>query len=271
MINGTFDISGNNVTYNSPMWYNGALTISGSNVTFNMGPVVSVGNHTGNGSTVRNCDVYYSGTCSGGTFNGTNYNYTPPVQWPTINTVYYSQRYHYRTTTTRELAFSVVSGSGTFSVVGTTIVVVYPQTTGAIIFAENCNLTIRGTVRGRVTIVSSGTAGSTTQGCVTVSQNFRYANGLNVASAQDSIAVIAKNKITFTANNQVVNGLYFVEQGTTNLSGTGTGSFTLTGVRCSGLSSSYSPITYTYDANLMRFPPPGLPEKPVLVMWRVEG
>ncbi|HOW26881.1 MAG TPA: hypothetical protein PK876_00050 [Elusimicrobiota bacterium] len=273
MINGAFTITGSNVIYTGGMYTNGAMTISGSNVTFNGGAVISNGNHTGSGTTTHNADVYYLGSCSGGTYNGARYSYVPDVDWPTINTTYYSQRYHYRTTANQTWNFSVVGGSGTFNVVGTTTVVTIPAS-GAILFTENNNLTVYGTVRGRVIIVCSGTLGSTTQGCITVSGNLRYANGTNLASAQDSLALMAKNRITFTAPNIVVNGIYFVEQaGTTQLQGTssGTGSFSLYGVRCSGLSSYYSSALFQYDPNLVQFPPPGLPEKPFLVMWRVEG
>ncbi|MBI4395927.1 MAG: hypothetical protein HY548_02445 [Elusimicrobia bacterium] len=279
MINGPFGISAGNVTYTGGLWFNGALNITGGNVTFNGGPVISNGNHTGVGSTVRNCDVYYQGTASGGTFNGARYNFVPPVQWPTINTAYYSLHYNHMTASDQTWQFNVVGGSGTFSVVSSTVVVTIPPT-GAILFAQNCNLTLRGTVQGRVTIVCSGTAGSPSQGNVTIDDNFVYANGTNSASARDSIAVMATNRITFsrTGADLTVNGIYFVEQGTLNISLSGSAGrvFNLNGVRCSGISinpgNSFSGgRNLTYDPNLALYPPPGLPEKPVLVMWQLEG
>lgn len=276
MINSAFTISGDNVNYTGGMWFNGNLNVTGANVTFNGGPIISVGNHTGNGSTVRNCDVYYQGTASGGTFNGTNYNWVPDVSWPTINTAYYQQHYHYKTNAAQTWLFSVVGGIGQFAVVGTTVVVQIPPT-GAILFAENCNLTVRGTVRGRIVIVASGAAGSATQGRVTVDNNLVYANGTNSASIEDSLAVMAKNQIIFTrtAADLTVNGIYFVEQAGSNITLTGSAgrTFNLFGVRCSGISLSPANSFSTarnliYDPNLVKYPPPGLPEKPVLVSWR---
>jgi hypothetical protein len=276
MINSAFTISAANVNYSGGMWFNGNLSITGANVTFNGGPIISVGNHTGVASTVRNCDVYYLGSATGGTFNGTKYSWVPDVNWPTINTTYYSQRYHYRTTAAQTWVFSAPGGAGQFAVVGTTIVVPIPAS-GAILFAENCNLTIRGTVRGRVIVVASGAAGSATQGRVTVDDNLVYANGTNSASAQDSLAVMAKNQITFTktAADLTVNGIFFVEQAGSNITLTGSSgrTFNLHGVRCSGISISpsnsfSSARNLIYDPNLVKYPPPGLPEKPVLVSWR---
>lgn len=62
-------------------------------------------------------------------------------------------------------------------------------------FANNTNVTIRGTVRGRVTVVVAGPALSATAGNLRVNGSLVYANGTNTASAQDSFAALASNNI----------------------------------------------------------------------------
>ncbi|MFH1619895.1 MAG: hypothetical protein ABIG11_08320 [bacterium] len=272
MLNGPFTISASNVTYDGGLWFNGNLKVTGSNVRFRGGPLVVNGNVTAPASAVLDGDLYYSGGSAGNlTVLGMKYNFTPPTSWPVLDFNYYDAHYTYKTTSNRTVIFN---STGTFTVVG---VGMYPiPAAGAIIYGENCNLTIRGIVSGRVTAVAYGAIGSGTQGNITVNDNLYYAGASSIAaSAQCSFAAMARNSIAFskTGADLLVAGVYFVEQGTSNMSMTGsTGRiFRLYGVRTQGISVSgfTGGRELHYDANLRSFPPPGLPERALLVNWKL--
>lgn len=275
MVNGPFSISASNLSYLGGLWSNGNLNVSGSNVRFNGGPVVVNGNVTGAASVVIDGDLYYSGTSAGSvSVLGNRYNFIPATTWPTLDFNYYDAHYTYKTTVSRTI---VLNSTQTFTVVGVGTYAI--PAAGAIIYGENCNLTVRGPVSGRVTVVAGGTIGSGTQGNITVSDSVYYAVGSSVAaSAAASFGALARNRITFskTGSNLTVVGVYFVEQGTNNMTLTGSSGrrFWLYGVRTQAISVSpgtsfNSGIALAYDANLRAYPPPGLPEKALLVNWKM--
>ena len=275
MVNGPFTISASNVGYDGGLWFNGNLTVTGANVNFRGGPMVVNGNVTAPASAVLDGDLYYSGASAGSlTVLGTKYNFVPSTTWPTLNFSYYDAHYTYKTTTSKTIVFN---STGTFTVVGGATLAIPPS--GALIYAENCNLTLRGAVSGRVTAVAGGAVGSGAQGNITVSNDIYYAGASSItASALYSFAALARNGITFSkaAGNLVAVGVYFVEQGTSNMTLTGAAGarFWLYGVRTQGItispaSSFNGGRALVYDPSLRSFPPPSLPEKALLVNWKL--
>ena len=273
MVNGPFTISASNVSYDGGFYTNGNLSVTGSNVRFNGGPVVVAGNLSGAASVVIDGDLYYSGTGAGSvTVTGTKYNFIPAITWPTLDFAYYDAHYTYKTTTNQTIIFN---STGTFTVVGGATYAIPAD--GALIYAQNASLTLRGIVSGRVTAVAGATsAGNCTSaaGKITVNDNLYYVGASSIsASAGASFAALARNCTTFTKTGAdlLVVGVHFVEQGTSNMKLTGSSGkrFQLYGVRTQGISVSgfTGGITLKYDNNLRTFQPPGLPEKALLVNW----
>lgn len=275
MVNGPFTISASNVSYDGGLWMNGNLTVTGANVRFNGGPLVVKGNVVAPVSAVLDGDLYYSGASAGNlTVLGTKYNFIPSTTWPALDFNYYDAHYTYKATANQTIVFN---STGTFTVVGGGTFVI--PSGGAVLYGEDCNLTLRGVVSGRVTVVAGGPVGSGTKGNITVSDSIYYAGaGSTTASALYSFAALARNRITFSkaSGNLVAAGIYFVEQGTGNMTLTGAAGarFWLYGVRTQGISispgSSFSGgRSLVYDPNLRSFPPPALPEKALLVNWKL--
>lgn len=268
MVNGDFTV-GATANYLGGFYTNGNLSITGSNVRFSGGPVVVRGNFNGNNAVVDG-DVYCSGAVSNVTINGQRYTYTPSLTWPALSFSYYDAHYTYKTTTAQTIVFN---STGTFTVVGGATYAIPSQ--GAIIYGENTNLTIRGVVSGRVTVVAGSTAvGScaSATGKITVSDNLYYVTASSIAaSATSTFAALARNCIVFSKSNANLTaaGIYFVEQGTNNiqLSGSSGYKFYLYGVRSQKASTSGFTPYYTYDPNLRSYQPPGLPERALLVNW----
>ncbi|MFA6003327.1 MAG: hypothetical protein WC881_04595 [Elusimicrobiota bacterium] len=277
MINGPFTISADNAAYDGGLWINGNLSVTGSNVRFNSGPLVINGNLSGAASVVLDGDLYQSGASAGSvTILGNRYNFVPSVSWPTLNFNYYDAHYTYKTTSNKTIVFN---STGTFTIVnGPTLAI---PSDGAIIYAENANLTVKGVVSGRVTVVAGGATGncSSATGKITVSDNLYYVGASSIsAGANQALAALARNCITFskTSANLLAVGIFFVEQGTSNMTLTGSNNknFWLYGVRTQGItispSNSFSNLrSLNYDANLRAYPPPGMPEKAMLVNWKL--
>ena len=229
----------------------------------------------GAASVVIDGDLYYSGTSAGSvTVLGNRYNFIPSVNWPALDFAYYDAHYTYKTSVNQTIVFN---STGTFTVVGGATYAIPAQ--GAIIYAENANLTIRGIVSGRVTAVAgAATAGNcaSAAGRIIVNDNLYYVGASSIAaSANASFAALARNCVTFTKTgaNLLVAGVFFAEQGTVNMRLTGSAGyrFWLYGVRTQGISvSGFSGgISLNYDANLRSFQPPGLPERALLVNWKL--
>ncbi|MDE2143424.1 MAG: hypothetical protein KGJ84_13535 [Elusimicrobia bacterium] len=272
MINGPFTISGSHVTYEGGMWINGALGVTGSNVTWNGGPLIVNGSVTGASGAVLNGSLFYSGAGTGSlAVNGSKYNFVPSASWPTIDTNFYYANSTYISTTTQSIVFN---STGSFTVVGGASYGI--PATGAILYCSACNFTLSGVVSGRVTAVAAGSSGSGAQGNITVKNGLYYAGASSMsATAANSFAAMASNTIAFTraSGNMLATGTYFVQNGTTNMRATGAAgaTFWLNGVRTQGMSVSgfNGGFTLSYDANLVAYPPPGLPETPMLVNYRV--
>ncbi|KAF0127191.1 MAG: hypothetical protein FD189_456 [Elusimicrobia bacterium] len=287
LINGGFTISASNVTYYGKWWITGNLSITGSNVRFAGGPLIVGGNLSVSGSNVRvDGDLYYGGSLSGSpAVDGTAYNFYPSdLVYPVIREEYYRANYAYRIAgTDRALRFDAHPSSSTFSIIGTTITVPVVES-GMIVLGENVNLTVYGTVRGRVTVATTNTGGS--KGRITVGQssaesNLLYYNPLTggtttSAALGSSIALIASNGITLQgktstpAQDHTVCGVFF-NRSSANISASGgsTRRLSIHGTRNKPISTSGfgGGTTMTYDTGLNSNPPPGLPERPVLVTW----
>jgi len=272
MINGPFTVSGSNVDYIGGMWVNGALSVTGSNVKWTGGPLIVNGSITGAAGATLDGTLYTSGASIGGlTVNGTRYNFVPTASWPTIDTNFYYANSTYVSTFTQTIVFN---STGTFTVVGGTSHAI--PASGAILYCSACNFTLSGVVSGRVTAVAAGTAGSGTQGNISVNNSLYYAGASSMsATAANSFAAMASNTIAFSkaSGNMYAAGTYFVQNGTTNMSVTGAAGarFWLNGVRTQGMTASgfTGGVTLSYDPNLVAYPPPGLPETPMLVNYRV--
>lgn len=275
MINGAFTVSASNIEYLGGFYTNGNLSVTGTNVTFNGGPVVVNGSLSGAASVKIEGDLYYSGASAGSvTVTGTKYHYIPSVSWPTLDFTYYAAQYTYTTTTDQTIVFN---STGTFTVVGGATYAIPAQ--GAIIYANNANLTVKGAVSGPVTVVAgsstAGTCGSAT-GKITVADNLYYAGASSVtASANGAFAALASNCVLFskTGADLLAVGVYFVQNGTSNMQANGSAGKRLQiwGVRTQGitLTGFSGGVAIVYDAALRSFQPPGLPEKALLVNWNL--
>ncbi|HAX61015.1 MAG TPA: hypothetical protein DCX95_00420 [Elusimicrobia bacterium] len=252
---------------------NGNVSLGGSD-TFN-GDFICVGNMTGVSSNLINGNLYCTGSFGSVSVAGSKYNFVPEAIWPSIDVSYYDTYYNFKSTWTRTLQFL---SDGTFTVSGATAPVTIPSG-GCIIFAKNCNINISAsTVKGRVTVVASGTAGSTTQGNIWVNGNLNYANGTNNASDSDSVALMSHNYIYFnkTGSAHYVHGTTFSQYRSVK-NGSTPGSkkalyFYGTMIVNQGvsLSGGYNPRYYNFDTEISKYSPPGLPEKPYLVTWHMK-
>ena len=288
MINGVFTINASNITYFGKWWITGNLSITGSNVRFAGGPLIVGGNLSASGSNVAiDGDVYYGGSLTGNPdISGTSYNFYPSdMVYPALREDYYKVNYAYKITSDRTLRFNAYPSSGTFSIVGTTITVPIVGS-GMVILGENVNLSVYGTVRGRVTVATTNTSGS--KGTITVGQSsvdsdllyYDSLTGGTTTSAVygNSIALLASNGLTFQgktsnpAQDLTVCGIFF-NKGSGNISASGGSSkkLFLYGTRnkpvtLSGFGGGNS---MAYDVWLNANPPPGLPERPVLMTWHM--
>lgn len=290
LINGAFEISADNVTYYGKWWITGNLVISGDNVTFMGGPLIAGGNLTVSGSNVRvNGDLYYNGTISGSpVVSGTSYNFYPSdMVYPSLIDTYYRAKCNYKITADRTIRFNSHPSSSTFTLIGTTITVPVTEA-GMIIYGENVNLTLYGTVKGRVTVVTSNTSsskGKVTVGLSNQNADLVYYNPLTggtttSAVSGNSLAAISSNGLAFqgkttspTADLRAC-GVFF-DMSAANMTASGNSSRTmyLYGTRnkpiSMALATKFAGSIYTYDTWLNNFPPPGLPERPLLVTWHL--
>ena len=286
LIDGAFTISASNVAYAGKWWLTGNLTISGNNVTFDGGPLIVGGNLTVTGSNVRiNGDLYYNGTLTGSpTVTGTRYNFYPSdMAYPSLRDTYYRANCNYKLTTDRTIRFNAHPSSSTFTLIGTTVTLPVTEA-GFIIYGENVNLTLYGTVRGRVTVVTSNTSGA--KGKITVglsnqSSDLLYYDPLTGATTTsalygNSLAALSSNglafqgKTTSPAADLKACGVFF-NMGAANMTATGNSAKKLYiyGTRNKPVATTFGASVYTYDTWLNSFPPPGLPERPLLVTWHL--
>ncbi len=279
-----FTTSGSDVTYSGKLWANGGWVISGDNVRVQGGPVFVKGNisTSGSGDLTINGNLYRSGTRAGNiTVVGTDYNYLPTLTWPTLDTTYFETYYNVKVTADANVRFSTNSAQGRVTIGTTTYNI---PSTGFIIYGRNCTLTSSGTVRGHVTIASlrvSGTAG----GYVYVDGHMLYATPGSTmsANANDSLGVVSSygHEWTRAASGawRYITGVYWIDQGATSgandevhllVDGATNSNMHFTGTRNKSIRGTTSNMIIAYDTGLDTYPPPGLPEKPVLVTWHIK-
>jgi len=288
-LDGNFTTSASDVEYRGKMWINGTWSITGSNVSCAGGPVfvkdnVSVG--WGKSLTI-NGDLYYGGSIdSGVTVTGNAYNYFPLGDYPTIDTDFYEAHYNTKFTaadhwysgypssgwgwwqTETDYADLEFISDGTIAVNGGAQTISIPSS-GLIIYGENCNIRIRGTVHGKVTIVAD---------TIKVRDGISYANGTHHASNEDSFAALATESMywyTEEDSAMELHGAYFLDSTSEYIEaekeGWGSVPLNLYGTRNRGITTrGFSSSTLEFDPYLDRYPPPGLPEKPKLIKFNMK-
>jgi hypothetical protein len=211
------------------------------------------------------------------TITGNSYNYVPSFSWPTFNTEYYLSQAGTTTVTNQTVTFNS-SGQAVFTG-GPTINI---PSNGLIIFANNTNISISGTISGMVTVVAYDS--NATLGCgagagqINVTGNLFYAGGSSVtATAANSFAALASNCISFaSSSNMTVTGVYFVQgNGSPSMELSCTGgcskTFQLFGTRAAPITTVTGSFTTTiaYDPGLRAYQHPGLPEQAYLVNFNL--
>ncbi len=147
---------------------------------------------------------------------------------------------------------------------------------GGVIFVNEGIARISGTLRGRLTLVCSNV--------IYVHDDLVYANGTSLATEDDSLAIIALNEIYFCAKNISFNGIVFSQNKSinglfmesspyhlVNKGASDKGTFRLTGTTITAIpnevSNGFLDKFNAFDNYLRQYPPPQLPEKPVLAAW----
>lgn len=245
-------------------------------------------------------DLYVGGNnqFQSGDVSGTMYDFVPPVpQFKIDLSVYRSLA----TWTTNEPTAIRFNGDGTFQEVANddldNYVTILPSNvpslvrlqearsipaTGGIFLAENTNIGVWGTINPRVTVVATG--GSNTRGNIVVCDNIWYVkdDGVSISSSAtniSSLALLAGNSIwfkKFTEGDFSVRGVFYQEKYVAMRSGdnASTANFFLYGTRNAPLAITgheYKDGTFKqfYDGELRKFPPPGLPEQPMMVSFNI--
>lgn len=256
---------GSGASYSGKIRINGNLT-AGSGVTF-AGDVIVNGNISITAPVSITGDCYCSGTIPAAlTVTGTKYTYVPPFTWPNLNLSYYASNYNYKCTSSKTVTFN---SNGTFTIDSVNYTV---PAEGAIIYGEgtSTDLTISGTVKGHVTILAGRD--------IIITDNINYANGTNNADASDSIAIFAIRNTVLKKNSALtIHGIFFCQTGTIKgyySYGGSSRALYIYGARAMNqqvdTASYYDPRYYIYDSQAQSYPPPSLPEKPLLVSWQVK-
>lgn len=152
-----------------------------------------------------------------------------------------------------------------------TVANTYNLPSSAIVYV-NGNVTVKGEIGGRVSVVASNS--------INFDGNVTYSNGQTTADASHSAAFMAKDKLYFRANNLAVSGILKADN-SSNSSASFDSDYNTNGqyspstkntlnlkgnriVKGATNLSNYPNRTYGYDANLKYFRPPGIPVVPSL-------
>lgn len=152
-----------------------------------------------------------------------------------------------------------------------TVAATYNLPSSAIVYV-NGNITVKGEIGGRVSVVSANS--------INFDANTTYYNGQTKADATHSVAFMAKDKLYFRANTLTVSGILKADNSSNsavsfdadyNTSGVNNpatkNTLNLYGNRIIKGNSNlgdYPTRTYAYDSNLKYFRPPGIPVVPAL-------
>ncbi|MBN2406700.1 MAG: hypothetical protein JXJ19_03285, partial [Elusimicrobia bacterium] len=269
--------SGDDAVYDGPMWWNGDWEISGDNCTC-MGNVYVLEDisTSGWGDVEIFGDLYYGGSRSGNiTVHGNSYNYFPLGDYPdTINLDYYEAHYHVKYTAADQMADEdgtespgdyvrlTFNADGTIDVNGGLDTITIPAG-GIIIYGDNCNIRVQGTVHGRVTVVAQR---------LKVRNDLFYANGTHSASEDDSFAGISIYEIYYVSQTGAmeVHGSFYQQDTSNSELDTDNNDYDLYGTRNRGHHvAEVGDWTLHYDPYLNEFPSPGLPEKAKIINWHL--
>jgi len=288
MFNSATTLSGGSGTvYDGGFYVNGKFTLQNAGTVFVGGPVVVNGNLSGN-ATIDG-DLYYSGASKGAfTVDGSTYNFIPQITWPTLDFSYYEAYSTYITTSSVSVQ---LNSNKTYTIGGTDYSI---PASGAIIFANNADVTVSGAVSGMVTVVAGDSTNggcSSPAGIVDVSGGVYYVGASSIsANSGESFAALATNCINFYGSpnsGMTAVGIYFVQNGTANMNANcgctynafqkkyncsgcfGNQRFSLYGTRDQAINDSFPKFSAAYDPNLRSFQPPGLPEYAYLVNWNL--
>ncbi len=147
----------------------------------------------------------------------------------------------------------------------------YTLPSNAIVYV-NGNVTVKGEIGGRVSVVSSNS--------INFDGNLTYSNGQTTADENHSVAFIARDKLYFRANSLTVSGILKADN-SSNSSASFDGNYDTSGnsnpnakvslnlkgnriIKGSTNLSVYDNRVYGYDKNLKYFRPPGIPVVPSL-------
>lgn len=276
-----------NGVYEGAFYAKGTLGIDAPNQSWVGGDVVVTGNIDCNYNATIGGNLYLGGVKTGpGTLTvlGQTYSYAPMIDLPALDFNYYGTHYATKTTTGGWWRFnadatyqhcgqtSLSSCAGRWS----TPVAIGPE--GGIFYAERCNIGVFGTIARPVTVVASAaTSNDPNQGNVFIPENIVYSGGATTATKDYSFAILAKNTLQVYNEpnvNVVVVGVLYSELGPTPpsmylyLHGKGFDSW---GTNLVGgyFMEAYAFANFHPDPALNAYPPPGLPERPLLVNWDV--
>jgi hypothetical protein len=166
-----------------------------------------------------------------------------------------------------------------------------------IIVSTCSNIGVKGIIVPRVTIVAAGTSASENSGNIVIIDDIWYkdTDGVSISShanANSGLALLALNRIWLkkagSGNDLSIRGMLYGSYGVSQKGGSGNSSmdhFPVAGPRAGKLyfsgtrnalflmtANAYQDggLTHVYDGNLIKYPPPGLPQRPMLVSYSVE-
>jgi len=279
------------------LWVDGDLDVAGKDVVFRNGPVIVTGQYKGRPDTVfDNASLYcHQPTNPAPTLINTSQivtGFLPPVEWMSLSELSDGLNYHRKrhnlkfTGEDQEWEFFVQGGIGRLrNSAGVVLAELPAYPKGLVLVVEDANVTLRGQVKGRVTVVAAADPADPARGQVTIGDDLVY----DASSVGNSLAVLASHQIRIEDRGaggpeMIVQGLFYVDApGATSISVLAPEALPPAYNRSLRLQGSLlSPfthdgeafpggITITHDPALLKHRPPQVPEKPVLVTWRLQG
>ena len=283
--NAQSQINGNSTSQIHGDTYSSAFNLSGTTVTNSgvtggmpVGDGFSDDTDRNNSGTITSADYpdYHDLTSTGGSDSHKT------ETFPQIDSTFYKNNnsistYGGTAAQNRVLKF-VSTGGGTTTQVQeysdstyNTMTASYNLPASAIVYV-NGNVTAKGEIGGRVSVVSSNS--------INFDGNLTYSSGQTKADATHSVAFMAKDKLYFRSNTLSVSGILKGDNSSSssaafdgnyntagNYSPDTKQSLTLYGNRVMKGSTNlsvYPTRTYAYDGNLKYFRPPGIPVVPTL-------
>jgi hypothetical protein len=244
------------------IWTNGALSVTAPEVDLGESASLGEGQDYAGAPDTALAALYCSGDASNAV-GAVRYRYSPLIETPKIDPAYYLVPYNHVSGDAPSTEWIFTDTDGSMRVNGVSVTY---STGAAVLVARNTSLTISGVVRGRITV-------AVLNGDVTV-KNLSYSTG-----QESALAVIAERDLRFEnlgGGDLSVSGLYYASMGV-SFTGDPGARFTLNGTlilpetAVSLSSSGFSSLSFHRDPDLWSKYPSRLPEKPILVSWRMES